>query len=145
VILRRTHHLLVAGAFLAPAALVACGSSSSGSSDASPTTASETEETYVVVPDSQVTAGLGVINAQGVKAAATIAAGNDAKDTIDAMYAKWASIEGTIRQNEADMYLDFEDALGSLKNANEDKDKLAAATAVKDFATTSAKYLAQHR
>jgi hypothetical protein len=145
---RRTHRLLLAGALLAPITLVACGSSSSDASGGSPTTTSssgESAETYVVVPDSQVTAGLAVINANAVKAAATIAAGQDAKSTVDAMYAKWASIEGTIKQNEVEMYLDFEDALGSMQNANKDKDKVAAAAAVADFAKTSAQYLAKHR
>ena len=150
MILRCTHRLLLAGALVAPVALVACGSSSSGSSGASPTATSasssnETAETYVVVPDAQVTAGLTVIAADGAKAVAAIAAGNDAKETIDAMYAKWASIEGTIRQNEVEMYLDFEDALGSLQNANKDKDKDATAAAVADFGKTSAQYLAEHR
>ncbi len=55
------------------------------------------------------------------------------------------SIEGTIRQNEVDMYLDFEDSLASLRGAAEDKDAGAATAATAAFAKTSASYLAKHR
>jgi hypothetical protein len=139
---RNVRRLLAASTLVVAVGLPACGSDSSSGS----TTAEEEEtgESYVVVPDSQVTAGLGELSTMGAAVAASITAGNDATSDVDEMFEKWASFEGTIKQNEVEMYLTFEDTLANFRTAAKDKDAAAAAKAVETLDTTSAAYLAKH-
>ena len=151
---RCAHRLVAVGALLLPMGLVACGSSSptsSGSSAASPGSATseagsdqETGETYVVVPDNEVTAGLADLAKQGSVVVAAIVAGKDTTSDVDEMFEKWESIEGTIKDKEVDLYLDFEDSLANLRAAAKDKDAGAATGAMAAFTKTSSQYLVRH-
>jgi hypothetical protein len=140
---RLTHRLLLAGAVLLPVGLVACGSSSGASSEQTDAEAEQTEGT-AMVPDSQVTAGLAGLGKDGAAVVAKVTAGQDASDDVNEMDEKWESIEGTIRTNDAALYLDFEDGLANLRNAVKAKKAAAAATAVAAFGKTAAAYLAKH-
>jgi hypothetical protein len=136
-----TRRLVIAGALLLTLGVAACGSDAGSSSDEA---TEATEESHEVVPDSEVTAGLAELGTMGASASAAIAAGSDATSDVDEMFEKWESIEGTIKQNETEMYLDFEDSLANLRNAAKDKDAATAATALKSFTGTTAAYLAKH-
>jgi hypothetical protein len=157
---RCARHLIAVGALLIPIGLAACGSSSSDSSasDAAassgpaastsgattPESEAESGETYVEVSDREVTAGLVDLGKRGAVVVATIAAGKDATSDVDEMFEKWQSIEGTIKEKESDLYLDFEDSLANLHAAAKDKDAAAATGAVAAFARTSGQYLVKH-
>jgi hypothetical protein len=132
----------VAGALVLGLGLTACGSDSgsSGSSEAE----EETAETYAIVPDAEVTAGLAELQQMGVAVTAAITAGSDASADVDEMFEKWESIEGTIKQNEVEMYLTFEDSLANIRKAAQDKDAAASTEAVQTFDETVAAYLAKH-
>jgi hypothetical protein len=132
----------VAGVLVLGLGVAACGSDSgsSGSDD----TEAETAETYAIVPDAQVTAGLAELQQMGVGVTAAITAGTDASADVDEMFEKWESIEGTIKQNEVEMYLTFEDSLANIRKANKDKDAAASTQAVQTFDETAAAYLAKH-
>ena len=101
-----------------------------------------TEETHAVVPDAVVTQGLAATQ----QLMADISSGKQADKTkgFDAVEASWASYEGTIKQNEVNMYLDFEDALAAYQKALKANNTADAATASAKFATTAQSYLAKH-
>ncbi len=118
---------------LSGGALAACGSDDAKSSDTP-----ATEETYVLVPDAQVTTGLAETNALLVEVAASADA---AEGRLDEIEASWFAYEGTVRENDAASYLDFEDALAAFDDAAKAKDTAAMSAAAAKFATTSAAYL----
>jgi hypothetical protein len=159
VTVRAIRSLALIGALLVPLGLVACGSDDSSSSDttsAAPggsgaeSEASEEEEEeeegegHEVVPDAEVTAGLAELQTMGAAVVAAAKAGQADSAAVDAMFEKWASFEGTIKQNEVDMYLTFEDNLANLRKAVEDGDAVAASTAMDTISETASAYLAKH-
>ena len=128
---------IVLAALAAGAALSACGGDDgTASSDAaatstdnaaagSPTTAATTGESGEdegspeshIAPDAEVTAGLKRL--KGV--AATVAAaprGAAAKEAGDRLEHVWEPIEGTVKRNEPDLYLDVEDSFELLTNGD---------------------------
>jgi hypothetical protein len=138
--MRIARTLIVAGALTVPIGLVACGSDS-----ASESSSRETESAgHEVVPDSEVTAGLAELQKLGATAVANVAAGQGSMSDLDAMEAKWASFEGTIKQNQVDLYLTMEDNLANLRSAVKDGDRTAAAAAMAGLSEASAAYLARH-
>lgn len=147
--LRIARTLIMAGALTAPLGLAACGSSSSSSGSTSNESAESSEaaeesEGHEVVPDSEVTAGLAALLKLGATAVANVAAGQGSTGDLDAMEAKWASFEGTIKQNEVDLYLEMEDNLANLRSAVKDGDSTAATAAMAALSKASVAYLAKH-
>jgi hypothetical protein len=148
--LRIARLLIFTGALALPAGLVACGSDSSSSSTPASTESAESaeeneaEEGHEVVPDSEVTAGLAELEKMGVAVVVATAAGNGSTDDVDAMFEKWATFEGTIKQNEVDLYLTMEDSLSSLRSAADDGDGAAATAAMASLSEASATYLSKH-
>lgn len=132
-------HTFLAGAvaltLLAGGALAGCGSDEKKSSATTPT-----EETYAVVPDSQVTTGLAATNALLAEVAASP---DTAESRLDDIEASWFAYEGTVKTNDAASYLDFEDALAAFDDAAKAKDGTAMAAAATKFAGTSTAYLAK--
>jgi len=63
-----------------------------------------------IAPDAEVTAGLQRL--KGV--AATVAAAGGGKEARDAVEQVWQPIEGTVKKNEPDLYLDVEDSFEQL-------------------------------
>jgi hypothetical protein len=137
-----------------PVGLVAaCGSDSKSSSTteaaasegaASSDEDAESEEGHEVVPDAQVTAGLAELETMGAAVVAAANAGNASTADVDAMYDEWATFEGTIKQNEVDLYLTMEDSLAGLRAAAEKNDGPGATTSMKALSDASAAYLAKH-
>jgi len=113
---------------------VACGDSKEAES---------TEETgHAIVPDAAVTQGLAATQ----QLLADIESGKttDKTKALDAVEASWASYEGTIKQNEVEMYLAFEDALAAMQKAVKAGNSADITTAKTKFATTAQTYLAKH-
>jgi hypothetical protein len=105
--------------------------------------AESTEETgHAVVPDAAVTQGLAATQ----QLLADIESGKttDKTKALDAVEASWASYEGTIKQNEVELYLAFEDALAALQKAVKAGNTADISTAKTKFATTAQTYLAKH-
>jgi hypothetical protein len=144
--LRRVVAVLVAGAALS-VFVSACGDDS-GSSSADSTGAANTESgespEEVIVPDSQVTAGLNQMITDMSTLAAGVADGTATSAQSDAVHTVWASFEGTVKQNNVDGYLAIEDALGAMQKAVSDKDAAAAKQASDDLETAANAYLAEH-
>ena len=96
------------------------------------------------MPDAQVTAGLAELETMGAAVVAAATVGNASTADVDAMYDKWATFEGTIKQNEVDLYLTMEDNLAGLRAVAEKNDGPAATTSMKALSDAAAAYLAKH-
>ena len=118
----------------------ACSSDSSDEK-ATATTAPEERRTSAA----EVAAGLAKINA--TTAAIVTAAAVDmkkAESLAGDIEPDWLPIEGTIKENDPDTYIAFEDAFAVIEDAAVNGDDKKAATAAQDIATTSATYLAAY-
>ena len=112
-------------------------SDSSGSSDTS-----SPEE--VIVSDAEVTAGIAELDDQIALALTTLPIDqSNAKVIVDQVYDTWYGIEGTIKQNSKDLYLDMEDGLGAVKNGVDQNDLTKAEKGSTDFSAAASKYLQQ--
>jgi hypothetical protein len=125
---------------VATTALAACGSDDDGGGGSSSATTTVSPES-VIVPDATVTKGLADTIAKMKVLATDVGAAKAQSDDVQNM---WYSYEGTIKQNEVQDYLDFEDALGSFRTAAKDGDTTAMDAAVTAFQTTATTYLAKH-
>ena len=99
----------------------------------------------VQAPAADVTAGLGKI----VKIAAEIAVAvpSDkarAKDLVSSIEPVWSTIEGTVKANDDDAYITFEDTFALLKTAATDGDTAKAAQGAADTAKAVAAYLVKY-
>jgi hypothetical protein len=72
-----------------------------------------------IAPDAEVTAGLKRL--KGV--AATVAAAGGGDEARDAVEKVWQPIEGTVKKNEPDIYLDVEDSFEQLSTGDAAKAK----------------------
>jgi hypothetical protein len=92
-----------------------------------------------IAPEPEVTAGLAALRAVGDKVAAT-ADGAGSKAAAEGLEPVWQPIEGTVKKNEPDLYLDIEDSFQRMESGDLDNARKGAAamkTAVDD-------YLAKH-
>lgn len=124
--------IALAAALAASAALSACGGSDGGasSSDAAATStatapaSSATSEDESgdeggspeshIAPDMEVSAGLKRLKVVAATAAAA-GGGHDARDAVEKV---WQPIEGTVKKNEPDLYLDVEDSFELLTSGD---------------------------
>jgi hypothetical protein len=119
---------------------VSCSSGSDKSKDTASTTAPEDHRASAI----EVTAGLGKINS--VAAQISLAAGADAKaakELDDGIEPAWAAIEGTVRANDKDLYIRFEDDFAALSKAAAAGDGPKAEQASADIAAAVKAYLAK--
>ena len=114
---------------------VACGDSKEAES-------TEEEGGHAIVPDAAVTQGLAATQQllTDIESGKT----SDKTKALDAVEASWASYEGTIKQNEVELYLTFEDALAAMQKAVKAGNSADITTAKTKFATTAQTYLAKH-
>ena len=92
-----------------------------------------------IAPDAEVTAGLKALKGVGDNVAAS-ANGDASKETAEGLEEVWEPIEGTVKKNEPDLYLEIEDSFQRMSSGDLDNAKKGAAamqTAVDD-------YLAKH-
>jgi hypothetical protein len=140
---RSARLLLVVLALALAMVAVACGDDDDTSA-ASATTATPAPED-LRAPADQVAAGLQQI--EGIAQQAAAAVGTDqgqAKELADSIEPIWFTIEGTIKANDTNVYLDFEDAFASLSGAAEKGDTARAATAAAEVEQSVADYLAKY-
>jgi hypothetical protein len=118
-----------------------CSSSSDSTSSSSTTRAPED----ILVPDAEVATGLATL--QDLARTASTEAKTDAeaaKKTAEHAHEQWEDIEGRIKKNDADAYLQFEDALSDLKVGADDQDAAKVAKGATEVATAAAAYLAKY-
>jgi hypothetical protein len=119
---------------------VACSSGGSKTKDTASTTAPEDHRASAA----EVTAGLG--NIGGIVAQVSLAAGADskaAKELDNGVEPAWQAIEGTVRANDKDLYIRFEDDFAALSKAAAAGDGPKAEQASADIADAVKAYLAK--
>ena len=143
----RGRFALVAAMAAMCVALGACGgddndssgaSSSAASTDAATTQAAAGPED-TIAPDAVV--GAGLVKLKGV--AEQVADASDAdtsKDAAEGLEAVWKPIEGTVKKNEPDLYLDVEDSFERLSSGDLDNAKQGE----QDLTKAVDAYLAKH-
>ena len=98
----------------------------------------------IIVSDAEVSAGIAKVDDQIALAITTLPIDqSNAKVIVDQVYDTWYGIEGTIKQNSKDLYLDMEDGLGAVKNGVDQNDADKAHTGSTDFSAAASKYLQQ--
>jgi hypothetical protein len=124
-----------------PTAVASCSSGDDSTSSA-PTTLAPEE---ITVPDARVTAGLTAMKTLFADAATAVGSKAASASAFPGrLENEWKQIEGTVKKNEPDVYIDAEDALSAIDKAIGNGDGKAAAAAAADFTTVAEKYLAQH-
>jgi len=108
-------------------------SASSGSSD------DEGSPESHIAPDAEVTAGLAALKTVGDKVAST-PGGAASKLASKGLEPVWQPIEGTVKKNEPDLYLDIEDSFQRMESG----DLANAKKGAQSMATAVDAYLAKH-
>ena len=142
----RGRFALVAALLATSVALAACGgddSDSAGSSSTAVSDATTTQEAAspeeTIAPDAEV--GAGLVKLKGV--AERVADAPDAgasKSAAEGLEPVWEPIEGTVKKNEPDLYLDIEDSFQRMESGDLDNAKQGA----QSMATAVDAYLAKH-
>jgi hypothetical protein len=125
--------------------LAACGDDD----DDAATDGAATEETApedVRASDAEVATGLQQIDGLVDEVASAVADGDDdaAVDANEQIEPAWFGVEGTIKANDEDVYITFEDNFATLGMAVDDGDAEAARTAADTVSETVSAYLADH-
>lgn len=121
----------------------ACGGDDGGSSGATTTTTAPEEAR---ASDADVATGLHTITGIGDDIAAAVKAGDKTKasDLVEKIEPAWSKIEGTIKANDEDTYVAFEDAFAAIGLAVKDGDSTRATSVAADIRTTADTYLEAH-
>jgi hypothetical protein len=142
----RGRFVLSAVMFAMGVGLAACGGddkAGSSASSAATSTATTAEATAApedtIAPDAEV--GAGLVKLKGVAAKIAGAADGDAsKQAAEGLEPVWRPIEGTVKKNEPDLYLDVEDSFQRLESGDLDNAKKGAQA----LNTAVDAYLAKH-
>ena len=139
----RGRFALAAALVALSAGLAACGgddndSASSGSSSAATTQAAASPED-TIAPDAAV--GAGLVKLKGVaEQVADAPDGDESKEASEGLETVWKPIEGTVKKNEPDLYLDVEDSFERLSSGDLDNAKQGE----QDLEKAVDAYLAKH-
>jgi hypothetical protein len=120
----RGRFALVAAMVALGAALGACGGDddSGGSSSGAATTQAAASPEDRIAPDAQV--GAGLVKLKGVaERVAGAPDGDESKEAAEGLEAVWEPIEGTVKRNEPDLYLEVEDSFERLSSGDLDNAK----------------------
>ncbi len=142
----RAKFLMVALVVAASVALTGCGGggSAAGAADTAGAAGAAPAPEELRASPAAVATGLKAID--GI-AAQVAAAGTDtakAKELVGQIEPQWYQIEGTVKANNPDMYLAFEDAFAVLEGAVEKGAAAAAAKGAQTVSTTAQGYLAKY-
>jgi hypothetical protein len=121
----------------------ACGDDDDDSGSAATPTSAAPED--LRAPAAAVTAGLQQID--GIVQQAAAAVGSDksaAKASSEQIEPIWETIEGTIKANDQEAYLTFEDAFAALEGAADKDDTARATKAAADVKQAVADYTAKY-
>lgn len=146
---RRLSAFVVALAIIAPLSVTAaCSSDKKDGSTQTETTVGGSSNTTspeeLIVSDAEVAAGIAKIDDQIALVLTTLPIDqSNAKVLVDQTYDLWYGIEGTIKQNSTDLYLDMEDGLGGVKNGVDQTDLEKAEMGSTAFSAAASKYLQQ--
>ena len=98
----------------------------------------------IIVSDAEVSAGIAKVDDQIALAITTLPIDqSNAKVIVDQVYDTWYGIEGSIKKNSSDLYLDMEDGLGAVKNGVDQNDLDKAEKGSTAFSAAASKYLQQ--
>ena len=138
---------LVLGAVMVAAsgALGACGGDESDGAASTAATSTATTAEAAAAPEDRIApaaeVGAGLVKLKGVAASVAGAAdGAAAKDAAEGLEPVWQPIEGTVKKNEPDLYLDVEDSFQRLESGSLDNAKKGAQA----LNTAVDAYLAKH-
>ena len=124
-----------------PLSIVSC-SSGGDSNDSSPTTLAPEQ---VTVTDAKVTTGLTAMKTLFSDASSAVTSGAATASTFpDQLETQWKQIEGTVKKNEPNVYLDVEDSMSAMSDAIKNKKADAASAASTKFSDAVDTYLAKH-
>jgi cytochrome c556 len=126
----------------------ACSSSAKKDATNAPADTSGSSDTSspeeVIVSDAEVSAGIAQVDDEIALALTQLPTDQaKAKATVEQVYDSWYGIEGTIKKNSKDLYLDMEDGLGAVKNGVDQNDATKAQKGSTDFSAAASKYLQQ--
>jgi hypothetical protein len=118
-------------------------SSSSGSMGSSSSTTRAPED--VLVSDAKVATGLAALEGLARKASSEAKTNPQAaKQPATQAHAQWARIEGRVKKNDADAYLQFEDALSNLTVGADNQDAAKVVKGATGVAAAAVAYLAKY-
>lgn len=138
---RALGRLAVVAMLMAPTGLVACGSDDDASSSDSATTTTAPEQK--ISSDADVAVGLAQLQALVDELEAAGPDTTRAATARDAMTPVWLDIEGTIKRNEPDIYIDIEDSM-ALLSASVEGDEEKGAVGLADIRSSMAAYLEKY-
>ena len=124
--------------------MASCSKDKAADTTASSSTDSTVAPEAVRAPAAQVTTGLRRIARIAAEIAAAVPSDQSAaKDLVDSIEPVWSTIEGTVKANDADSYITFEDTFALLKTAAEKSDEAKATKGSADTSAAVAAYLAK--
>jgi hypothetical protein len=137
---------------MATAAVLALGLSLAACGDDDDDAATEGSATEGTAPedvrasDAEVATGLQQIDDLGDEVASAVADGDDdgAVEANEQIEPAWFGVEGTVKANDEDVYLTFEDNFATLGMAVDEGDAEGAQTAADTVSETVSAYLADH-
>ena len=118
-----------------------CSSGGSEASSDSSGTATVTAPEEKVVSAAVVASGLGEIKRLAAEATADPSSGQRVGDDIETA---WKGIEGTVKTNDPDAYLVFEEGIDGIQQAAKDGNPAKVTTSAAGITTTVDAYLAAH-
>jgi hypothetical protein len=100
-----------------------CSSSSDSSSDSKASSSTTRAPEDILVSDAKVASGLASLQGLVISASSNAKTNwNAAKKVAEEAHEQWEKIEGRIKKNDTDAYLQFEDALSDLNVGADDQD-----------------------
>jgi hypothetical protein len=140
--MKRSRRLLLVVVLALAVLGTACGDDDDDGGGATTTSVAPED---VQAPAAAVAAGLQKIDGIVQQAAAAVGTDQDAaKELSDQIEPIWFTIEGTVKANDQDVYLTFEDAFASLAGAAEKADTARATKAAADVKQAVTDYLAKY-
>jgi len=135
--------LLAAGAAALLALVAACSSEEPAVSK--PPASQSTAPEDLRASDAEVAAGLGQLRDLTAQIAATTGSDkSSAQSLVEEIEPIWERIEGTVKANDADAYIAFEDAFAAIGKAVDDGDTAKAQDAAGQVRDAADRYLAAH-
>ena len=117
------------------------GGCSSGGSDSSSSSTTEPGPEEVLVSSAVVASGLGDIKRLAAEATADPFSGGRVGEDIENA---WKGIEGTVKQNDPDAYLVFEEGIDGIQQAAKDRSTAKITSNAASITTSVDSYLAAH-
>lgn len=138
---QRLWKFVTAASMTAALAVSGCSSSSSGGESDS----SETTSEYAIVPDAEVTAGLAKVRTMAAEIKSLVATDKKAAEArFTELHEVWEEVEGTIKKNDKNSYLNIEDAMGEIKGGVQSDKADRVERGVTDLSTAMDTYLKAH-